>query len=245
MDINSFFKLFLAVSLGVGFAAFAVNNSQVRSSREVLQAWDERSAPKVKLSSWMWESVVDMPEEDQISLLSQSKEQHIARIFLDIEEYITLTEKDDIEGINNLKQKLTFFIREAKSRDIEVYALAGDVSWIFEDYRYIPKKLVEFVNEFNAMSQEEKFAGIQFDIEYYNSNEYKDSKDKTKVQFSKDYLDMVKSVKELSDTPVGFAIPYWFNRDDELMKISYNDKNRTIFRHLIDILEVDQQSKTN
>ena len=224
----------------VCFGVLSMDNSVIDStpSNYVL---DDAVVIDPKFSTWMWESPSEFNSTQMEALLDEAADRHIETIFLNVEEFINIYESksntvDKDARLLAFDNSMQMFIRLASERNISVWALTGASNWVESSHIYLPPRFVEYVNTFNAKYPTTKFAGIQFDIEYYNSEKYKDSSKKNKTKISADYLDMVSQLERESEYPLGFAIPYWFNRQDSEMRFDYNNSNATVFEHLIDIL---------
>jgi hypothetical protein len=192
---------------------------------------------------WIWQSPHKIKQEDLDELLAFAKEKNIKVIYFYIEDYISLKEgkdKDNPEKIAAYNTDVRTAIAKANKQGIEVHALAGDSTWADPDYSYLAPMVLDYVLAFNATpNQTEKFSGVQFDIEFYNKDNYKDDRSATITH----YLDLVKKlsdrVKQESNgsLTLGFAVPYWFDSGkNNAPKITYSKKNQTIMEHLLNIL---------
>src|SRR5690606_21907295 len=106
-------------------------------------------------------------------------------------------------------------------------------------HTYIPHTFLDYVLNFNADPQNEiKFAGIQFDIEFYNQDNYKNDKQ----GYSVDFLNLVQAlaakVAGTNDFVLGFAIPHGLDRaDGKAPEINFNKQKRLVIPHMLTVLQ--------
>lgn len=203
-----------------------------------------------KFSAWLWKDVSKYTEEEITNLVLESKKRQIRRIYVNVEEYILILESDNTEAqkqvlINNYESKLSLFIKIANENGITIMAMAGGTLWAFDSHIYIPKTLVAFVNEFNTKHEANKFEGLQFDVEYYNSDIYKDAGANEKVKLSREYLNFVQTINSQAQLPIGFAIPYWFDRNDAQMTFTYSGVKASLFEHLLKLIGKQEDEDKN
>ncbi len=123
------------------------------------------------------------------------------------------------------------------------FAKASNIKTIYlyiEDYLYLSTEL-DYIFAFNADPQNiGKFAGMQFDIEFYNRDDFNTAKEK----FTQNYLNLVADlagkIKKQGGKNIrlGFAIPYWFyDENSRIPRIEYQRKNQNVLEHMLGILQ--------
>lgn len=198
-----------------------------------------------EIASWLWASPTEFNPKDLQDLMDFCKREKINTIYLRIDDYINITE---LENKNLRKQKevefnnaIQRFLEVANEYDIKIHALAGHPSWSEPSLSYIPVLLADYVIKFNKSKENTiKFDGIQFDIEFYNQENFKNNKDASLLE----YLELINNLvgkisthNKKSDHQLrfGLAIPYWFDKDEN--KVMWKGKDKQIAYHLIDILD--------
>jgi len=198
------------------------------------------------IAVWEWRPITGFSDEEILKLLDYSQKKGIDVIFLSIDEYIDIVEnKDSLKKeqlTNQFKNRLGVFLEKAAQRNIKIYALAGHPDWATESHRYITEELTLFALNYNLNRSVESgyLQGIQFDIEPHSLDEYN--------RFTAyDYLlDLQKTVdlvvltfenNSTSTFDVGFAIPFWFDEENELSpEIEWTGKRQAVFYHIADRL---------
>jgi hypothetical protein len=116
------------------------------------------------------------------------------------------------------------------------------VQWADPDYRYLPLQVMDYVGAYNGQSTlEERLDGVQFDIEFYNRDSFKDDKRQGIEEFLETASQLQDRLVELRKTSpslqLGFAIPYWFdNENGNLPSVGFNGEDKPVGYHLMDVL---------
>ncbi len=153
------------------------------------------SASEAK-ATWLWNTkLIQQHSEDIIAF---AKKQRVKIIFLQI-------------GGNVKEESYRNFIREAFSAGLEVHALNGKPEWALRDHRREADVFLDWVKEYNTASQpEERFAGVQFDVEPY----LLDNWEKRQASIVKEWVENAQSwtrkAKEM-DLEIGAAVPFWLD----------------------------------
>jgi hypothetical protein len=195
-----------------------------------------------EIASWLWASPDELSPSKVADLLDFAKEEGISVIYLNIANYVDISELEDKNLRSAKKEKfeesVSFFIAEATKRNIKVQALGGDYNWASPDYAYIPKLLLNYVFEFNKANPSTSFSGINYDIEFYNQPDFA-----TNTQMrTTEYLTLVKSLSVLSQQSaqplnIGFSLTYWLDNDNGNLKvIKWNGTEKYPIFHILDEL---------
>ncbi len=191
--------------------------------------------------TWLWQSPKSLNYFEIRRLLKFCEEQNIDTIYLSIDDYMDISEISEPEKkrreTRDFENKLKFFLKRAKSKNIKVHALAGNTMWANSSHSYIPNYLLDYVLNFNKDSKNAKFSGIQFDIESYNQPDFKSSQ----VTQLTDYLNLVQQlttkVNNEANFEFGMSVPFWFNDEFENNPIfTWNGQENVVGKHLLSIL---------
>lgn len=197
-----------------------------------------------EISAWLWRPPDEMDDETMNILLEFAKKEGINKIYLDISKYI-----DIVEGENNTYRGLARFttankkfINKANSLNISVEALVGDSSWSRDHLSYIPLSIMDYVLTYNYQNPEAKFAGIQFDIEFYNQKDYAKNKQERMLEFlnlTKEVINKAKKYNLKQDKfDVGFAMPYWLeDNKNNFPPLKYAGDTNSFMENFFSLLE--------
>lgn len=143
----------------------------------------------LSIGSWVWETNEIEKEED---LFSFFEAEQIDRIYLQI---------DQSRSYLDYQQ----FIKEATEKEIEVFALDGGPEWIYTNEA---KRFVQWVHSFNeAVEENERFAGIQLDIEPYLLPEWEENRE----DIIRNFQAIIHGAnQEIILIPLELAVPFWF-----------------------------------
>ncbi len=190
--------------------------------------------------SWIWTPIFQMTPEYIESTLEGTKGRGVDVMYVSIDSYLDIFVMP--EGAEKERQKERFskilvdFIKIANEKDIAVDAEAGWQNWAEEGNEYKAFAILNFVKEFNA-SHNEKFRGFQYDVEPYLLDTYQSDP----ALVLKNFVNLIdKSEYFLSEIDLRFSvvIPDFYDKEDKVTpKFSYNNKNRYVIEHLIDILD--------
>ena len=116
------------------------------------------------------------------------------------------------------------FMQRAKDGGIKVFFLCGEKEWIDDstDLDAIVKKYLAY----NASNQQTQFAGIHFDVEPQQFDDFQANR----TAYLQKYIDFVHSTSiKYANINLDFDIPAWFN--DE---IEYDGKTKQAFKFVTD-----------
>ncbi len=154
------------------------------------------------LGVWWWDNRIDS------SYLDFAKQNDVTEIYL---------------YASSFNEKISTIIKNAQTKNIKVYWLAGKYEWI-ENYSLIETKLKEYLafqKQYNNL-----FSGIHFDIEPHQHPEFETKREEILYKF----IDLTYNLKQnYSNTYIEYDIPCWL---DDI--ISYNGQNKKTFEYIID-----------
>ncbi|MCR2805241.1 CBM96 family carbohydrate-binding protein [Paenibacillus soyae] len=201
--------------------------------------------PHQDRAMWIWE-----PESYRLLLNPGSRAV--------LEDFITDTETFGSDAVTTLylavgsfagyraleeqEEELKSFIRWAHERGLQVHALiAGGTSpaymGAYERYHHHAVREMEQIVNYNlAAEADEKFDGINVDIEPYISPDFKDAS----KFLQGEYLDGLAKMIERRDAaginlPFGPAIPKWYNSSAQGESITWNGETKWLSEHIQDI----------
>lgn len=194
--------------------------------------------------AWIWESPRNLGIDEFARMMQFAQHNNIKTVYLFIEDYLGIIEDPKLndekreQKLKELNTKVARLLAIAREHDVEVEGLAGNVDWAEFGHEYIPETLLEYVLEFNRTNSE-KFAGMQFDIEFYNQSNFK----RSKSRYTVNYLNLIKELKAQvtasgqADFRLGLAVPHGLEREDGLVpEVDFDSKVQNVFSHLLDIL---------
>ncbi|WLR49099.1 hypothetical protein LC065_08035 [Halobacillus litoralis] len=181
---------------------------------------------------WAWFPNEDInTEESREEMVSFAEEKGVNVIYLNI------GAREDLPYIQKHPEQYQAFIQLAHANGIEVHALDGAAEWALAENRHVALSRLFDVLDYNrTVEEDEKFDGIQFDIEPYLLDEW-DTDERTEVidQYLKGLhvIDsIVQSPKMKSDFEFMVAMPFWF--DGEKYETTYKGVTQPLSDHVMD-----------
>jgi hypothetical protein len=209
----------------------------------------EPERPQYDMAAWEWRGPDSFAPDSLTTNINFAAAENIRTIYINIGKITDINEIADpaakAKALADFNAAMRTYIQEAHRSGIEVHGLAGSVQWSEPDYRYLPLQLMDYVGAYNtSVSLEERLDGMQFDIESYNDRRFDRSRE-TKVANLTNYLTtadelhdrLVELQKTQPDLKLGFAIPYWFdNQNNKVPDLDYEGNIKPVGYHLMDIL---------
>lgn len=151
----------------------------------------------VQYSTWIWDAESLEKKGDQY--IQFAKEQKVSKLFVQVNEDVP-------------NEQYAAFIDKANQNKIEVYALGGSKSWVFDDKKV--EKFLAWVEQFQQ--QHGKLAGIHIDIEPYLLDQWKLDQEAVVLAYF-DAMSTIQAFTENQNLTFEADMPFWFN------KISYDN----------------------
>ncbi|RCX16999.1 hypothetical protein DFP94_11060 [Fontibacillus phaseoli] len=188
MKINAFPRRFaMLIAIFLVFAAFG-NHVQTAQA-------DNNLAPGAK-TTWLWHT--QLIKTSPAEILDFSESQHIGIIYLQI------SSKVDLDSYRT-------FIRQARSKQIEVHALNGAPDWALSTSRPKLDSFMKWIVDYQkTAAPEEMLAGIHVDIEPYLLPEWKTDWSGLVTQWQEN-IDALVQQAEAANLPISAALPFWLN----------------------------------
>ncbi len=173
---------------------------------------DKSGGSLIPKDMWVWQPSVASNSTERESLFTFAKSKNIQKVYLESEKLIT----EDQASLAN-------FIEIAKENCIDVELLFGAADWSFtRNHGYA----VSLAQKSVVFAQNAKVApvGIQFDVEPYNTEEYKSDPNAGGNQYL-DMLEKIKSVTNNSNLYFAKSLPLGFKfqsvtRNGTIVKMS-------------------------
>ncbi|WP_332645301.1 hypothetical protein [Lysinibacillus sp. 54212] len=151
----------------------------------------------VQFSTWIWDAESLEKKGDQY--IQFANEHKVSKLFVQVNEDVSNEHYAD-------------FIDKASKNNIEVYALGGSKSWVFDDKKV--DKFLAWVERFQQ--QYGKLAGVHVDIEPYLLDQW-DTDQGAVVLAYFDTLSTIQAFAEKQELTFEVDMPFWFN------KVSYDN----------------------
>ncbi len=236
-------KRFVKENKSKNFPALANVKSSVEKTNEpkILNI-DKKN---LENSTWLWTPTVFLTDEYIKEILKGARENHINKIYLAIDSYLDIYIKNDSEQKvmekKEFDNKVSKFIKDANIYNIEVVAVSGWKNWAQKEHSYKPFVIMDYVIDFNSKRQE-KFSGIQFDIEPYLLEEYKENKKETLREFISLIDEIIENAPK-DNLEISIVVPEFFDKNsDSTPKFLWNGKYDFTINHLFRILSKRENS---
>lgn len=194
------------------------------------------SAPR---SLWVWDAGVVTNADDQKAFLDFCRKHSINTLFLDLGDFDNADKLPKEHRKHLTAQQLGDFLETAHAANIKVEALGGDPHFALTERHQFALDQMKKVLDYNkSTSPERRLDGFQWDVEPYVLKEFKtDQHDSILEQ----YLVFVDAATKMVQTDsvnqqfaLGFAVPFWFDKDEQNAK--WQDKTQPTVFQVLDIL---------
>ncbi|WP_349408296.1 hypothetical protein [Pseudalkalibacillus sp. SCS-8] len=178
---------------------------------------------------WVWHPTESITtEEARGDLLSFSKRKKINVIYLYTGE----------ELLKEQTKHYQTFIKAASESEIQVYALVGSPEWAkIENHSEATDQLSNVFTYNENSAEDEKFSGIQFDIEPYLLDEWEKEPKRVMNEYVRGlhvWKEEMRSYSDVKDFEWMVAIPFWF--DHKEYELTYKDVGKPLAEHIMDIV---------
>jgi hypothetical protein len=188
---------------------------------------------KVK-ATWLWNTSLISTLDGRNSVLQFAKEQQISRIYLQV-------------NPGTAKSAYGAFIKAASAAGIQIHALDGAPDWIMPEKRQRITDTVNWVKTYNnSVTAQERFTGIQVDIEPYVLPDWNTNREATVTRWLEAITLFATETKKDSVLNTNAALPFWLdevtvtgngggslieammNQLDEVTLMSYRDQAQAL-----------------
>ncbi|GAB6929806.1 hypothetical protein JCM10914A_37890 [Paenibacillus sp. JCM 10914] len=147
-------------------------------------------------ATWLWDASIIRSDTDQI--IEFSGREGITTIFLQIQ-----------RGVD--AEEYRSFVSAAHQQGISVHALDGQPEWAYEAGRSQGMELLNWLDEYNAASApEEKFEGVQFDVEPYVLRRWDVEQQQVVEEWSAN-MEVWVAEANRQNLPISAAVPFWLD----------------------------------
>lgn len=221
--VSSIILITLVIAISIVASTFLRPNRKTPITN-ILPAQSYVELPKDRtVAAWIWRYPTEL-NGDIAATVDFAASENINTLYVYIDEYVDIFEMPDGEPktkkLAEYNDALRNIIGKAKEKNIKVHALSGNPNYGYDSHSYIPPILLEHVYEFNRDNPDTQFAGLQFDIEFYDDQRFFGGTE----EYTQYFLDLVDSLaiktqeldKEYSQSlRLGFVIPFWFDRPND------------------------------
>lgn len=188
-------------------------------------------AVKQDKATWLWDTSIIRSDSDEI--IDFSKREGVTTIFLQIQEKVEMEEYRQ-------------FIRAAHQENISVHALGGEPDWAYAEKREEGEELLSWLEEYNMGSDpEERFEGIQLDVEPYILKRWEREQEKVVEEWSGNMDSWLQEARR-QKLNISVAVPFWLDsipgpedsdsfsywileRSDSIAVMSYRDDGEKMY----------------
>ncbi|MCM1008900.1 MAG: dockerin type I repeat-containing protein [Ruminococcus flavefaciens] len=200
---------------------------------------------KMNCATWFWKGT-------KAALYGLDDDAEKQNEFLDAMEFYDITEIYYSIGANKLvnnKDMVEVFVKNAYARNMKVYLLTGEKTWLYEDtYQTAIYRVFDKVEEYNSqVDYDARLAGVSYDVEVWTNSEFNwKNNDAARYQQVK-FIETAQKYAESKNLSVSHCLPYWIVRydytDDEGITRNVYDSITQIANETILMLYRDSTSK--
>jgi len=164
----------------------------------VLLAFIRPSGSQAK-ATWIWETTVI--EQHPGEVLAFARKQGVDTLFLQI-------------GGGVRKESYRSFIRAAAKAGIQVHALSGHPDWALREHRNEAEEFLKWVVDYNREARaEERFTGVQLDVEPYLLDRWQTDQEAVVEQWMEGVRAWTEEAR-YNELAIGAAVPFWLDQID-------------------------------
>ena len=144
--------------------------------------------------------------------------------FLDALEFYGVTEVYYSIGANKLVNSVDMvemFVKNAYARNMKVYLLTGENTWLYEDsYQTAIYRVFDRVAEYNSMvDYDARLAGVSYDAEVWTNKAYNWKNDDAVRGQQVAFIQTAQQYADSQNLSVSFCLPFW------IVRYHYTDAN--------------------
>lgn len=167
---------------------------------------------RMNCATWYWKG-------SKAALYGIDDNEEVQNEFLDAMEFYGVTEIYYSSGANKLVNRadtVATFVRNAYARNMKVYLLTGEKTWLYEDtYDTAIYRVFDRVEEYNSMvDADARLAGVSYDVEVWTNSsfDWKNNSDSRKQQVR--FIETAQQYADSKNLSVSYCLPFWIVRYD-------------------------------
>lgn len=202
---------------------------------------------KMNCATWYWKG-------SKAALYGIDDDEEKQNEFLDAMEFYDITEIYYSIGANKLvksKDMVETFVKNAYARNMKVYLLTGENTWLYEDsYQTAIYNIFDKVEEYNSLvDYDSRLAGVSYDVEVWTNSEF-NWKNNNEARYQQvKFIETAQKYAKSKNLSVSYCLPFWivqyeYTDDDEVTRNVYdsitqiaNDTILMVYRDSADAVE--------
>lgn len=167
---------------------------------------------KMNCATWYWKG-------SKAALYGIDDDTEKQNEFLDAMEFYGITEIYYSIGANKLvksKDMVESFVKNAYARNMKVYLLTGEKTWLYEDsYQIAIYNIFDKVEEYNGLvDYDARLAGVSYDVEVWTNSEFNwKNNDTARFQQVK-FIETAQKYAESKNLSVSYCLRFWIVQYD-------------------------------
>lgn len=167
---------------------------------------------KMNCATWFWKGT-------KAALYGLDDDTEKQNEFLDAMEFYGITEIYYSIGANKLvnnKDMVGIFVKNAYARNMKVYLLTGEKTWLYEDtYQTAIYHVFDKVQEYNSLvDYDARLAGVSYDVEVWTNSEFNwKNNDAARYQQVK-FIETAQQYADSKELSVVHCLPFWIVQYD-------------------------------
>lgn len=167
---------------------------------------------KMNCATWFWKGT-------KAALYGLDDDTEKQNEFLDAMEFYGITEIYYSIGANKLvnnKDMVEIFVKNAYARNMKVYLLTGEKTWLYEDtYQTAIYHVFDKVQEYNSLvDYDARLAGVSYDVEVWTNSEFNwKNNDAARYQQVK-FIETAQQYADSKELSVVHCLPFWIVQYD-------------------------------
>lgn len=171
-------------------------------------------------ATWYWKG-------SKATLYGIDNNMTVQNQFLDAMEFYGITEIYYSIGANKLVNNadmVATFVKNAYARNMKVYLLTGEKTWLYEDtYQTAIYRVFDRVEEYNqSVDADARISGVSYDVEVWTNSEFNwKNNDSARYQQIK-FIETAQKYADSKNLSVSYCLPFWIPR------YTYTDDDGTV-----------------
>lgn len=187
-------------------------NTKYLYNASTMDVYPVTEETKRNCATWYWKG-------SKATVYGIDDDEETQNEFLDALEWYGITEVYYSSGANKLvnnKDTVEKFVKNAYQRNMKVYLLTGEKTWLSEDtYQTAIYRVFDKVEEYNSLvDYDARLAGVSYDVEVWTNSEYnwKNNADARAQQVK--FIETAQQYAAEKNLSVIHCLPFWIVRYD-------------------------------